>query len=374
MDYMDEGIWIEVLKRVPAESLLRFKCVCRLWHSIISDPMFVQAQLRTSLQENPKPSERLLLHEYPRPSSLDVEEEAADSRLEDGVFMKLDCQPIDPNEGFYIEGSCHGLVSLRAGDLRRFFLYNPTTRELRKLPKSPRAPGHHLELFFGFGYDTLRDDYKVVLGTGGIGSMPTVDVFSLKSDSWRSIGECKYDFLRRDGKYSDGFLHWLNMDMDDNVYKTVSFDIAEEEFHEALFPLPSFTFRGGDTELRVTGCGWLVAYRHLNESIEVWTMKGCCSKSTWTRMCYIWREQFRDDCCLRGCTRLFPLMKDGEIVLCVKWGEHSIGIYDPGEDCLKAFQLLGTRPGSGTMRAYVESLVSLRVDKRALVERKSTSF
>ncbi|PIA46025.1 hypothetical protein AQUCO_01600355v1 [Aquilegia coerulea] len=38
-------ILVEILTRVPPTSLLRFKCVCKHWYSLIQDPIFVDNQL-----------------------------------------------------------------------------------------------------------------------------------------------------------------------------------------------------------------------------------------------------------------------------------------------------------------------------------------
>ena len=42
----DDDIITEILLRVPAKSLIRFRCVCKSWRALISDPSFVQNHLR----------------------------------------------------------------------------------------------------------------------------------------------------------------------------------------------------------------------------------------------------------------------------------------------------------------------------------------
>ncbi|KAF9592575.1 hypothetical protein IFM89_016026, partial [Coptis chinensis] len=46
--YFSQDIIFEILVKVPAKDLLRAKVVCKLWHSIISDPNFVNSQLAHS--------------------------------------------------------------------------------------------------------------------------------------------------------------------------------------------------------------------------------------------------------------------------------------------------------------------------------------
>lgn len=48
-ELLDEIVW-EILIWLPVESLVRFKSVCKAWHSIISNPSFVRAHLHLSKQ------------------------------------------------------------------------------------------------------------------------------------------------------------------------------------------------------------------------------------------------------------------------------------------------------------------------------------
>ncbi|CAI9090719.1 OLC1v1025546C1 [Oldenlandia corymbosa var. corymbosa] len=43
-----DDLMIEVLMRLPTQSLHRFKCVCKLWNSTISDPKFIDKHARLS--------------------------------------------------------------------------------------------------------------------------------------------------------------------------------------------------------------------------------------------------------------------------------------------------------------------------------------
>ncbi|XP_057955039.1 F-box protein At5g62510-like [Malania oleifera] len=43
--YIPEELVEEILSRAPAESLARFMCVCKSWHSLFSDPFFVKKHL-----------------------------------------------------------------------------------------------------------------------------------------------------------------------------------------------------------------------------------------------------------------------------------------------------------------------------------------
>jgi len=43
---------LEILCRLPVKFILRFRCVCKSWNSLISDPIFVKKQLSVSTTRN----------------------------------------------------------------------------------------------------------------------------------------------------------------------------------------------------------------------------------------------------------------------------------------------------------------------------------
>ncbi|KAF3642591.1 hypothetical protein T459_33918 [Capsicum annuum] len=57
-----EEILMDILKRLPVRSLLRFKCVSKYWNTLISDPYFKVEQL--SHAKHDKNSHKLLTYEF----------------------------------------------------------------------------------------------------------------------------------------------------------------------------------------------------------------------------------------------------------------------------------------------------------------------
>ena len=44
-DYLPNEVIIDILKRLPADSLIRCRCVCKSWYSLISIPHFITTHL-----------------------------------------------------------------------------------------------------------------------------------------------------------------------------------------------------------------------------------------------------------------------------------------------------------------------------------------
>ncbi|KAF9602110.1 hypothetical protein IFM89_025155 [Coptis chinensis] len=107
----------------------------------------------------------------------------------------------------YIIASCNGLVCLfhdlispfnHCGVSTDVSLWNPATKQFRLLPSSPSATAYQRKnsekvvgVSLGFGFDAKNSDYKVIrfIFMEGIplGSCLLVELYSLSTDSWRTI-------------------------------------------------------------------------------------------------------------------------------------------------------------------------------------------
>ncbi|KAI6693678.1 hypothetical protein NL676_021388 [Syzygium grande] len=133
-------------------------------------------------------------------------------------------------------GSCDSLVCLLVPGI--FLIYNPTTREHRELPIFS-SDGEY-EVFYGFGYDSRSNDYKVVEGL--VFGKWDVAIFSLKLGSWRRIlAEFETEshlLVSHQGVYWNGVLHWCVQDESLKPGSVImSFDLSEERFHRET-PVP----------------------------------------------------------------------------------------------------------------------------------------
>ncbi|XP_061366287.1 F-box/kelch-repeat protein At3g23880-like [Gastrolobium bilobum] len=154
----------EILLRSPVKSLVRFKCVCKSWLSLISDPSFANSHFELSAA----PSHRLLFKT--RYGSEAHSNDVDASFHDDSAFVRL-VHPLPESAmfpyGFQVLGSCRGFV-LFIGRDSNLYIWNPSNgfhrRHLsfsdfiRKLRRS-----HNRTLLIGFGYDSSTDDYLVVV-------------------------------------------------------------------------------------------------------------------------------------------------------------------------------------------------------------------
>jgi molecular chaperone HtpG len=164
----------------------------------------------------------------------------------------------DPS--FYISGSdsINGILCLISNSepKNRVVLWNPTTKEFKVIPisLSELVPYMNVKIDqYGFGYDSVNDDYKVIQlalchpkrdcvvdfsSLGDISFGPSWEIYSLRTNSWRKLYfdiPINYDVQ---GVFLDGMCHWCgeNEDFFDEDYPLylLSFDLSNEVFLTTL--------------------------------------------------------------------------------------------------------------------------------------------
>ena len=126
----------EILLRLPVKSLLRFKCVCKSFLSLISDPQFVISHYALAAS----PTHRLILRSHDFYAQSIATESVFKTCSRDVVYfplplpsipcLRLDDFGIRPK----ILGSCRGLVLLYYVDSANLILWNPSLGRHKRLP------------------------------------------------------------------------------------------------------------------------------------------------------------------------------------------------------------------------------------------------
>ncbi|XP_054779338.1 F-box/kelch-repeat protein At3g23880-like [Prosopis cineraria] len=234
--YLPQEIIVNILKRLPVKSLIRFQCVCKHWKHLIKSSYFVSEHLHHSSLQNPcllfqreMSGDPFILH-------------LLDSRL----------QVRELQNDFWcaqIVGSSNGLLCIGMGKYilspLSFLLWNPAIREVRQVPINDFERASAV----GFGFSPIINDYKVVRITIGI-LKSRVDVYSLNTGLWKEInfGKLKDLSFCSNAVTANGTLFWRAFDVKDldeisvkslgsDFDLIVSFDIAMELF--TLIPEPA---------------------------------------------------------------------------------------------------------------------------------------
>ena len=163
-DYCPGEVLIEILSKLPAKSLLRFRCVSKSWSSHISSSDLIT----THLTHSTTTSHQLLIKHFSLPSNQENYSLYSDSSatLENPLDLKCPFKPRSKTF-FRLVSTCHGLLCLSDdlfGYAYTLILWNPSIRKYITLPKPRVCFDTHGPYMFslGFGFDLNTNDYKVV--------------------------------------------------------------------------------------------------------------------------------------------------------------------------------------------------------------------
>ncbi|XP_059647024.1 putative F-box protein At3g24700 [Cornus florida] len=243
LNCLPREIIYEILTRVPAESLVRFKLVCKLWKTIISDPNFISSHLHI-WKSKPSfmftadlSSNRLLLSDFQDEDSTDF--------------------PIRIPKGYrHIVASTDGLLLLEGSEQKdgrlvtKLCVHNPVTGSQKLLPPTLN---HRViqQDNFSIVCDASIQKYKVVLfiDDGGI-IHDKIHIITGDNDvdrgsiEWRELISPSAFCLEFGFRpiTVNGILHWLAYAYDVKSFynppllvgSVQSMDIAKEEFRQGI--------------------------------------------------------------------------------------------------------------------------------------------
>ncbi|PON58296.1 F-box domain containing protein [Trema orientale] len=302
--FLPEEIITDMLVRLDVKSLMRCKCVCKSWRSLISELRFAKLHVQRQPHSLIIPAcvhspfwqgTEFLIYSFENP--------------DEHSTYKFPMTIEKSTESMVVEGCDNGVLCVRALPHNTVYLWNPATNEVKKLPPSPASDQWlHPSIRVGFGYDTLTNDFKVVrvcaqVDTCFFGRYSNVAVYSLRTNSWKKI-EMPYKFSSLGASYTYFFtstiseipvalndcVHWLWSfgrspvygDVDrDLMSGIVAFDLSTEVFE--LINLPQHV-----KEFKVKTIGKVFEQLSFvmldpHKSIEIYVMKEYGVSDSWIK-------------------------------------------------------------------------------------------
>ncbi|XP_071699982.1 F-box/kelch-repeat protein At3g23880-like [Rutidosis leptorrhynchoides] len=343
---------VEILTRLPVESLLRCKSVCKSWCSIISDPLFVKSHLKLSSNRNNYANHRIIFRNVSR---INVKTCNLYNVLYDKPInaIELDYPLKHLQKSVSIVGSCNGLLCIRV-EYDTLFIWNPSTRRSNKLPKCNFEPRSNWFMSYGFRYDRLTDDYKVVgmpcLTVNAVKHYTQVKIYSLKTGNWKNVGDFPHRTLLNDeGKFSNGAIHWAGRRYLGSLHSwtIVSVGLGNESYGEVPQPVHDEGYT--NLTLGVLEEKLCVVCDYRGKCADVWVMKVYGEQYSWTKLVSV--PYLTDPDRYRYSVPLC-VSNDGKVLL--KFGSKLV-VYGSKNSLLLEIQNFGTCHETFT---FVESLVS----------------
>ncbi|KAK9734634.1 hypothetical protein RND81_04G153500 [Saponaria officinalis] len=235
--FLPEELIADILKRLPAKSLLRFMSVCKFWYSLIKNPNFISSHFNHHSTEGPK---YLMYYADYDEYRVYADTDNFDRHLE---FTYPGIQ--------LIVGCCHGIICFGSFNDNSIVLWNSSSRKSLTIKRPHCNLSNDENSLFWFGFDVASNDYKVVwvgyttnqaFETSPIG----VYIYSLNERAWRRVNSSfeLYDgegyAIGYRGEYLNGVIHWVALTCYDDREMPeliLTFNLADETF--GTFHLPS---------------------------------------------------------------------------------------------------------------------------------------
>ncbi|GKV46226.1 hypothetical protein SLEP1_g53225 [Rubroshorea leprosula] len=205
-----------ILLRLGVKSLLRFKCLSKQWFFLLSNQQFITRHLKiqTSICTH---QEFIVQSSNDSDFAIGTRNANADKIL--FLLLETNYLQVQPSEKIAsFLGHCNGLVSAhlfcKETDRSSIVVWNPSTKEQRRFP-IPQCRQKNFERF-GFGYDSISDDYKLVVATSALSGrkLDKVQCLSLKTGLWKTTQpDAGYLFdlsgAATESKHVNGRIYWL---------------------------------------------------------------------------------------------------------------------------------------------------------------------
>ncbi|XP_021724472.1 putative F-box protein At1g32420 [Chenopodium quinoa] len=290
---LPEELLHQIIIRLPVKSLLRFRCVCKSWCSLISSSNFILSQLHhNQIDENYD----VLFRKY----LLDLKEEIYSIHTDNEEFQEietLDFHFKSSSDYFLIIGCVNGLICLWDETPNTLMLWNPSIRKYYTLPVYKRSDRIGFprsvvrDMCFGFGYDALSNDYKVVriifynmmLDDNTIALRTLVVAFSLRRKLWRRVKYVAPLCLYSRSCNVGGFVYRLTQ-IDNYGFEIVSFDLSAEKFAELACPEGVKSVIRCKTELTIFRDSLALLHEWDYKRYHIWVMKENGVDKSWMKL------------------------------------------------------------------------------------------
>jgi F-box interacting protein len=373
-DYLPDEVVVNILQRLPVKYLLRFRCVCRSWNSLITSPAFIDSHINQSIENNdsnnlPHP---LLIVRYcaENPNADHYKLFRDNEAFEECTEFEFPIKSRRINH-FLLIGSENGLICF--SEHERYILWNPSIRKVVTLPKPCiTRKTHGISCFIqAFGFDPRTNDYKVVRIVYGVTQKALVEVYSVSTGSWRITSDSIPSLASLDITYwlvpkacLKGSVHFAGFTRGNEA--VFSFDLRDEVFREMILP-----DNIGDRRLETDTCVFrdslavLFYYEHERKKYcSIWVMKEYGLVDSWVKL-------FTIDIA-RGIGKVVGFRMNGHIILETRTKFNwELSSYDP--ESQQALQLgIKGRLHYFCVDTYKENLVLLNEANNAFSRSRST--
>ncbi|KAL3353649.1 hypothetical protein AABB24_018394 [Solanum stoloniferum] len=352
-------ILLQILSTLPPTTLLYVKTLSKSFLNLTLDSEFTKLSRSASI----------IIHQFHsnRTNTLKILKFVVDNNFDHDPIVDLDLQLYFPVDPVFLVGLVHGFVCFNYffDDVDGIYILNPTTREYIILPEPQRVRKGPNLVTYGFGFDPVRFEYKVVRiyqeeirDTNDFRYYKSeAQVYIIGKGYWRSCaGHVMFCFgCRAYGVKLYGKLHWLVSDANGNEL-ICSFNL-ENELFESFPTAPMYNKKRywDSRSLGVFGRCLCVCDNYVNTHFEVWVMKEYGITSSWVKDIVINISPECNNWLGNEMIYMLKVLEDGEVLF--MWRDDFLFLHHPVKKTLKKLDVC---TGNILATSHVSSSFSLK--------------
>ncbi|XP_027120716.1 F-box protein At5g65850-like [Coffea arabica] len=268
--HIPDDVTFNILKRLSAKSLMRFKSVCKSWNSLICDPCFADCH---HIRSQTRPDASYILFYLFRPNYKALALFPTNSEKA-SLSNQLPVHKLYPRF-IPCTNVVNGLICLCSpNNLGLLHLLNVTTGEKIALPPGKRChvfgyrqlhrPHYHL------GFDPVTKKYKLLYFHKDTRTNIIIQclILTIGSKSWRAIDCPEPPILSGTTISVDGAIYWKDKTFISGKKVVLYFDIGEEKFGAVAAPPETDGTEGTTTSLIQLGMN--VAFLSIDNKSRNW--------------------------------------------------------------------------------------------------------
>uniref|UniRef100_A0A7C9CPS6 F-box domain-containing protein n=1 Tax=Opuntia streptacantha TaxID=393608 RepID=A0A7C9CPS6_OPUST len=213
---LPEEIKLDIFSRLPPKSIGRCRCLSKQWRALLSQTNFIETHLHLSKTHREK---SLIIISIRLGALFSISLSNAHHVFDEITVSASNLSFADrPHSWNAVYGSCNGLLLVDDAE-HNMFVLNPTTREIRGVPSWPLDLEDGNNFKYGFGYDSISDDYNIVVHVCHFEDECECEpyctheaffyVYSLKNGTWKRVRSHPFDADVGSAVFLNGRVHWL---------------------------------------------------------------------------------------------------------------------------------------------------------------------